>query len=145
MNDQAKFERLLKLMAGLSSNYGQNITQLKSLLGVTERTAYRYLKTIKDAGFIIENKNGCFRIDRKSPLDKFFRNLVHFSAEEAALLSRALHLIDDGSKFKHDLYDKVYALFDYDKVVNAIFKKEKSEQVLGLKKSILAKEQVVLK
>ena len=106
MNDQAKFERLLKLMAGLSSNYGQNITQLKSLLGVTERTAYRYLKTIKDAGFIIENKNGCFRIDRKSPLDKFFRNLVHFSAEEAALLSRALHLIDDGSKFKHDLYDK---------------------------------------
>jgi predicted DNA-binding transcriptional regulator YafY len=145
MDDQAKFQRMLEILMKLSGSYGYSIKQLASDFNSSERTIYRYLTTFKNAGFLIENHNGYFKIDKKSPDYKDLSKLIHFSEEEAHILSRAIHLIDDENKFKNELYEKLYILFDSDKAVNQIVKKESSENVIKLKGAIKNKEIVILK
>jgi predicted DNA-binding transcriptional regulator YafY len=145
MDDQAKFQRLLEILMKISGSVGYSVKQLSEDFETSERTIYRYLNTFKNAGFVLDIKNSYIRIDKKSSNYKDLSKLIHFSEEEAHILSRAIHLIDDGSKLKHDLYEKLYRLFDSDSAVNKIVKKEKSENVIQLKGAISNKQQVVLK
>lgn len=145
MNDQAKFQRMLEILMKLSGSYGYSVKQLAEDFDSSERTIYRYLTTFKNAGFFLDNHNGYFKIDKKSPDYKDLSKLIHFSEEEAHILSRAIHLIDDESKFKNELYEKLYILFDSDKAVNKIVRKESSENVIKLKGGIKNKERVILK
>jgi proteasome accessory factor C len=145
MNDQAKFQRMLEILMKLSGSYGYSVKQLSENFDSSERTIYRYLTTFKNAGFLVDNNNGYFKIDKKSPDYKDLSKLIHFSEEEAHILSRAIHLIDDENKFKNELYEKLFILFDSDKAVNKIVKKESSENVIKLKGAIKNKEKVVLK
>ena len=145
MNDQAKFQRMLEILMRLSGSYAYSVKQLAEDFDSSGRTIYRYLTTFKNAGFLLDNNNGYFRIDKKSPDYKDLSKLIHFSEEEAHILSRAIHLIDDESKFKNELYEKLYVLFDSDKAVNKIVKKESSENVIKLKGAIKNKEKVILK
>ncbi len=144
MNDQAKFQRMLEILMKLSGSYGYSVKQLAEDFESSERTIYRYLTTFKNAGFLLDNHNGYFKIDKKSQDYKDLSKLIHFSEEEAHVLSKAIHLIDDESKFKNDLYEKLYVLFDSDKAVNKIVRKESSENVISLKGAIKNKEQVIL-
>lgn len=143
MNDQAKFQRMLEILMKLSGHYGYSIKQLSEEFDSSERTIYRYITTFKNAGFLIENKNGYFRIDKKSGDHRDLTKLLHFSEEEAHILSKAIHLIDDESRFKNDLYEKLFVLFDSDKAINKIVRKESSENVIILKGAITNKEQVI--
>lgn len=144
MNDQAKFQRMLEILMKISGHYGYSIKELADEFNSSERTIYRYVTTFKNAGFLIENKNGFLKVDKKSPDYKDLSKLLHFSEEEAHILSKAIHLIDDDSKFKNDLYEKLFVLFDYDKAVNKIVRKESSENVIILKSAIKNKQQIVL-
>lgn len=143
MNDQAKFQRMLEILMKLSGPYGYSVKQLADDFESSERTIYRYLTTFKNAGFIIDSTNGYFKIDKKSNEYKDLTKLVHFSEEEAHILSKAIHLIDDESKFKNDLYEKLFVLFDSEKAVNKIVRKESSENVIKLKGAIKNQEQVL--
>ena len=135
---------MLEILMKLSGSFGYSIKQLAEDFDSSERTIYRYLTTFKKTGFLLDNHNGYFKIDKKSPDYNDLSKLIHFSEEEAHILSKAIHLIDDESKFKNDLYEKLYVLFDSDKAVNKIVRKESSENVIRLKGAIKNKEQVIL-
>lgn len=145
MDDQAKFQRMLEILMMISGSYGYSVDEIADKYNISQRTAYRYLSTFQNAGFLLDNKKGYFKIDKTSPQYKDLSKLIHFSEEEAHILSKAIHLIDDENKFKHELYEKLYHLFDSDKAINKIVKKESSENVIRLKGAIKNKEQVVLK
>ena len=144
MNDQAKFQRMLEILIKLSGSYGYSVKQLAEDFHSSERTIFRYLTTIRNAGFLLDNHNGYNKIDKKSPDYKHLSKLIHFSQEEAYILSKAIHLIDDEGKLKNDLYEKLYVLFDSDKAVNNIVRKQSSENVISLKGAIKYKDQVIL-
>lgn len=84
--DLQKFERQLRLMMLLTQNTRYTVQDLAEQLEMTTRSIYRYLDAFKMAGFVVEKKGNCYRLDKSSPYFKNISELVHFTEEEALLL-----------------------------------------------------------
>ncbi len=145
MNDQVKFRRMLEILMLLSGNFGYTIDEIAEKFNTTPRTIYRYIDTFKDVGFKVIKPSGYYRIDKKDSKFRDLSELVHFTKEEAILLSRAIHLISDENKFKSDLYEKLYYLFDKESIANNLITKEHSDNALKLKKAVSSGSTVLLK
>ncbi|MCL3782509.1 WYL domain-containing protein [Prolixibacteraceae bacterium JC049] len=145
MSDQIKFRRMLEILMLLSGNFGYTINEIADKFQTTPRTIYRYIDTFKEVGFKVIKQDGFFRIDKKESKFRDLSELVHFSKEEAILLSRAIHLISDENKFKSDLYEKLYYLFDKDSIANNLITREHSDNALKLKRAVSSNEIVLLK
>ena len=144
MSDQAKFQKMLEVLLLLDCQYGRTITELSDRFEISQRTVYRYLDTFKQVGFVIENTNGYFKIDKENTTVQEISHLLHFSEEEAFILSKAIHSIEDTDEFKSKLVKKLYSLYDFDRVIHAISKKEESENIYTLLQAIKQQKQVVL-
>ena len=144
MSDQAKFQKMLEVLLLLDCQYGRTIVELSERFEVSQRTVYRYLDTFKNVGFVIENNNGYFKIDKRNATVQDISHLLHFSEEEAFILSKAIHTIDDADELKNKLAKKLYSLYDFDRVIHAISKKEESENIYCLLQAIKQQKQVVL-
>lgn len=144
MSDQAKFQKMLEVLLLLDCQYGRTITELSERFEISQRTVYRYLDTFKQVGFVIENTNGYFKIDKENATVQEISHLLHFSEEEAFILSKAIHSIEDTDEFKSKLVKKLYSLYDFDRVIHAIAKKEESENIYTLLQAIKQQKQVVL-
>lgn len=145
MSKQAKLKKMLEILLLLDCNYGRTISEISRRFELSERTVYRYFDTFKQVGFIIENNNGYFKIDKFNYTSKDISHLLHFSEEEAFILSKAIHSIDDDSEFKDKLVRKLYSIYDFDRVVYAIAKKEETENIFNLIQAIKHQKQVLLK
>jgi predicted DNA-binding transcriptional regulator YafY len=145
MSDQIKFRRMLEILMLLSGNFGYTVDEIADKFQTTSRTIYRYIETFKAVGFKVIKRDGFFRIDKKDSRFRDLSELVHFSKEESILLSRAIHLISDENKFKSDLYEKLYYLFDKEGIANNLITREHSVNALKLKKAVSSGETVVLK
>jgi len=144
MSDQAKFQKMLEVLLLLDCQYGRTITEISERFEISQRTVYRYLDTFKQVGFVIENTNGYFKIDKENTTVQEISHLLHFSEEEAFILSKAIHSIEDTNEFKSKLVKKLYSLYDFDRVIHAISKKEESENIYTLLQAIKQQKQVVL-
>lgn len=144
MSDQAKFQKMLEVLLLMDCQYGRTITELSERFEISQRTVYRYLDTFKQVGFVIENTNGYFKIDKENTTVQEISHLLHFSEEEAFILSKAIHSIEDTDEFKSKLVKKLYSLYDFDRVIHAISKKEESENIYTLLQAIKQQKQVVL-
>lgn len=144
MSDQAKFQKMLEVLLLLDCQYGRTITELSERFEISQRTVYRYLDTFKQVGFVIENTNGYFKIDKENTTVQEISHLLHFSEEEAFILSKAIHSIEDTDELKSKLMKKLYSLYDFDRVIHAISKKEESENIYTLLQAIKQQKQVVL-
>lgn len=144
MADQAKFQKMLEVLLLLDCQYGRTISEISERFEISQRTVYRYLDTFKHVGFVIENNNGYFKIDKENDTAQEISNLLHFSEEEAFVLSKAIHSIDDTDELKNKLVKKLYSLYDFDRVIHAIAKKEESENIYALLQAIKQQKQVVL-
>jgi len=145
MAEQAKFQKMLEILLILDCKYGRTIQEISERFDVSQRTVYRYFDTFKQVGFVIENNDGYFKIDKKESTSQDISQLLHFTEEEAFILSKAIHTIDDGSEQKDKLVKKLYSLYDFDRVIHAITKKEETECIYNLLQAIKQQKQVVLK
>ena len=85
----ARLERLLGMALLLSARRRLRAAALASELGISERTVYRDLRALQDAGFPIQGTPGDgYRL----PFDAFLRPLA-FTEAEAAALSIAAHTL----------------------------------------------------
>jgi predicted DNA-binding transcriptional regulator YafY len=85
------------------------------------------------------------KIDKENSHGKMLDDLLHFSKEEAFILSKAIHSIDEDNLIKGNLIKKLYSLYDFKRVAQTILKKEQSENVHKLLEAIENKKQVILK
>lgn len=145
MAEQAKFQKMLEILLMLDCKYGRTIQEISDRFGVSQRTVYRYFDTFKQVGFVIENNNGYFKIDKEESTSQDVSNLLHFSEEETFILSKAIHLIEDGSELKDKLARKLYSLYDFDRVIYAISRIEDTENIFNLIQAIKKQKQVILK
>ncbi|WP_304142284.1 YafY family protein [Mesoflavibacter zeaxanthinifaciens] len=145
MAGQAKFQKMLEVLLMLDCKYGRTISELSERFDMSTRTVYRYFDTFNQAGFIIENNNGYFKIDKQNSTAQDISQLLHFSEEEAFILSKAIHTIDEDSELKEKLVKKLYSLYDFERVIYAITKKEEAEHIYNLMQAIKHQKQVVLK
>ena len=145
MADQAKFQKMLEVLLLLDCKYGRTIQELEARFDISQRTVYRYFDTFKQVGFVIDNNNGYFRIDKENSTAQDISQLLHFTEEEAFILSKTIHSIDEDSELKEKLVKKLYSLYDFDRVIHAITKKEETENIYNLIQAIKQQKQVVLK
>jgi predicted DNA-binding transcriptional regulator YafY len=145
MPDQPKLSSLLEIIMLLSSGIKYSLAQISDRLDLTQRTTQRYLKTIRDAGFIIPRPvNGLYYIDKQSPYFKELSELVHFSREEAQILYNAIHALSSENTIKQNLFQKLYALYQSPVVANVLVKQQHSSNIHQLVKAIEHRRKVVL-
>lgn len=148
MEDHAKLDRMLKMLLLLNCRYGRSIGELARALQASERTVYRYIETIRRAGFVVDKftdkSTTYFHINKDTGVYKDIGDLLYFSEEEAYILSKAIHSIDNENVFKNNLIKKLYTLYDDDRIATPIIKKEYSDAVHKIRDAMNKKEQVML-
>jgi predicted DNA-binding transcriptional regulator YafY len=53
---QAKLQKMLKILVTLNCKYGRTLQEICDQFDISERTAYRYIETIRDVGFVIDKR-----------------------------------------------------------------------------------------
>jgi len=148
MSTQPKLERTLELLLMLNCKYGRSLDYIAEQLNVSPRTVYRYIGTIRNAGFVVDKKDSgdktYYSINKEESNYKDISELLHFSKEEAFILSKAIHSIDQENALKINLIKKLYSLYDFDRVVVPIIKKENSQVIHTLVQAINEKRQALL-
>jgi hypothetical protein len=76
---------------------------------------------MRNAGFILVHDARGYKLDLNDGTGKSISDLLHFSREEAIILSKAIHSIDDNHVMKTNLINKLYSLYDFERVPHSIF------------------------
>jgi predicted DNA-binding transcriptional regulator YafY len=145
MSEQNRLQKLLEILTLLSGNVMYSMAEIAEKKEISLRSTYRYIETIENSGFVITRNGKRLKIDKENSHGKMLDDLLHFSKEEAFILSRAIHTIDEDNLIKGNLIKKLYSLYDFRRVANSILKKEQSTNVHLLIEAIESKKQVVLK
>lgn len=114
MSNQSKLSKILELLMLLSGGLRYSRGEIAERLSIDERSVYRYLDDLREAGFIIPRPvNGTYTIDKSSPFFAEIGQHLHFSREEAVVLYNALHAISDDNPLKQNLQRKLFELYNF--------------------------------
>lgn len=144
--DQAKITKLLRLLKLLTGNVSRTIDSLAKELGITPRTVYRYIETIREAGFVVNKLYGnVYAMGKVARGLSDFNKLIYFTEEEAYITARLIEGIDNNNVLKRDLQRKLACVYDSTSIANYIGNAANADNVEALVDAIKHKKQVVLK
>ena len=143
--DHGRILRLLNLMKLLSSNVDYTIRELMDRLAISRRSIFRYLDTLRIAGFAVAKKGTNIHKLLSMPKEGInLSNLIHFSEEEAYLLHNLIGALTSDCQVAINLENKIAALFDATSVTEIIGNKITGENIMRLRQAIDEKKQVTL-
>ena len=144
--DTPKISKLLRLMKLLTGNVSRTIDSLAGDLGITPRTVYRYIDTIREAGFVVNKLYGnVYAMGKVARGLSDFNKLIYFTEEEAYITARLIEGIDNNNVLKRDLQRKLASVYDSTSIANYIGNAANADNVEALVDAIKHKKQVVLK
>ena len=133
----------MKLLTG---NVNRTIDQLAVLMSTTPRTIYRYIDTIRDAGFVVNKLYGnVYAMGKVARGLSDFNKLVYFTEEEAYIVARMIEGIDNNNALKRDLQRKLACVYDSTSIANYVDNPANAANVQALAEAIKLKKQVILK
>ena len=119
--DQTKITKLLRLMKLLTGNVSRTIDQLAKEMGITPRTVYRYIDTIREAGFVVNKLDGnVYAMGKVARGLSDFNRLIYFTEEEAYMTAKLIEGIDNNNVLKRDLQRKLACVYDSTSIANYI-------------------------
>lgn len=139
-----KTHRILRLILFLSSSYPKSKEECNSFLDIKKSAFYSYCSLLKDTGFNLCQKEGKYWIDYTDQDFQVLRNILHFSEEEAYLLSQTINHLNERSASSAKLKNKLVAFLNQDNAVESYMKKEKSAKVQVLQKALKLRKQILL-
>ena len=144
--DTPKISKLLRLMKLLTGNVSRTIDSLAKELGITPRTVYRYIDTIREAGFVVNKLYGnVYAMGKVSRGLTDFKKLIYFTDEEAYLAAKMIEGIDNNNALKRDLQRKLASVYDCTSIANYIDNPANAANIEALNDAIKHKKQVELK
>lgn len=144
--DQTKITKLLRLMKLLTGNVSRTIDQLAKEMGITPRTIYRYIDTIREAGFVVNKLYGnVYAMGKVARGLSDFNRLIYFTEEEAYMTAKLIEGIDNNNVLKRDLQRKLSCVYDSTSIANYIDNTANAANVEALVEAIKRKKQVVLR
>lgn len=144
--DQTKISKLLRLMKLLTGNVSRTIDQVAIEMGITSRTVYRYIDTIREAGFVVNKLYGnVYAMGKVGRGLSDFNKLIYFTEEEAYIVAKMINGIDNNNVLKRDLQRKLVSVYDSTSIANYIDNPANAANVEALADAIKRKKQVVLK
>lgn len=143
---QTKISKLLRLMKLLTGNVSRTIDQLAAEMGITSRTIYRYIDTIREAGFVVNKLYGnVYAMGKVGRGLSDFNKLIYFTEEEAYIVAKMINGIDNNNVLKRDLQRKLASIYDSTSIANFIDNTATAANVEALADAIKRRKQVVLK
>lgn len=136
--------KLLRLLMLLSGNRRYTLAELMERFNQSDRTIYRHLEEIENAGFVLNRSDGGYRLQTDNHAVKSLQQLLHFSEEEAYLLYKTIALLQGASPIKDRLAGKLNALYDF-RALSLLPGKNNHEAVSLLGEAIRQNKQVLLK
>lgn len=144
--DTPKISKLLRLMKLLTGNVSRTIDQLAAELGITPRTVYRYIDTIREAGFVVNKLySNVYQMGKVARGLTDFKKLIYFTEEEAYLAAKMIEGIDNNNALKRDLQRKLASVYDCTSIANYIDNPSNAVNIEALNDAMREKRQVVLK
>ncbi|MBO7603099.1 MAG: WYL domain-containing protein [Bacteroidales bacterium] len=144
--DTPKISKLLRLMKLLTGNVSRTIDSLAKELGITPRTVYRYIDTIREAGFVVNKLYGnVYAMGKVSRGLSDFNKLIYFTEEEAYITAKLIEGIDNNNVLKRDLQRKLASVYDSTSIGNYVGNVSAAAVVEALAEGIKKKKQCVLK
>ena len=133
----------MKLLTG---NVSRTIDQLAAEMGITSRTVYRYIDTIREAGFVVNKLYGnVYAMGKVGRGLSGFNKLIYFTEEEAYIVAKMINGIDNNNVLKRDLQRKLASIYDSTSIANLIDNTATAANVEALADAIKRRKQVVLK
>lgn len=146
MSDISSVSKLLQVIKALLHNRYANVDELSEQLNISPRTLYRYLKDLRDNGFVIRKAPGnVYRLEKVSRKTRDLRDLLYFTDEEAYILKAAIESIDETNVLKQNLKKKLYSIYDYKLVADIVVSPKTKNNVHNIIDAIQNKRQVVLR
>lgn len=144
MSDQAKIRRILKFINLLTSNRSYKISEIAYRLEVNERTAYRYVESFENAGFVFHKENSRYRLITDKGEGRKIDNLFHFTEEEVIVLQELLDQIEGEQAIKNRIIKKLHTLYDFNTITQLSITSTITH-IRNLKKAIKQRQRVILK
>lgn len=144
--DQPKIERLLQIMQLLSSNTNYTLQELEGILGISERTLYRYIDSLKQAGFAITRPaEGVYKMAtlQQDMLD--ISQLVYFSKEESIVINGLINSLDKNNTVKSAIRRKLSAVCEATPLAASYANKKIGANTESLTTAVRDHRQVILR
>lgn len=106
---------------------------------VSKRTAYRYIESLKTAGYFVDCNDGYYHFVEDSPLSTTVSKYLNFSDEEIGSINEIIDSFDKEATYKRELRRKLISALS---VASSIVDTEKAQLI---KEAIKTKKQVILK
>ena len=142
--NQAKIERVLRLMKLMTDTTNYTIEELADRLDISSRSIYRYIDTFKAVGFVVHKQGDTVRLGKESPYFKDISQLIHFTDEEAHIVNQLIGALDDTNMLKSNLRRKLSSVYNCTSMANSVVKGRNAENVNRLIEAIDNGYQVVL-
>jgi predicted DNA-binding transcriptional regulator YafY len=144
--DQPKIERLLRMMQLLTDRSRVcTVDTLAAAIGVSQRTAYRYLDTFESGGLLIEREGSRVSLSRDSKYFRMISELAYFNKEEAYIIKKALEVLSPDSQAVRSIKIKLANIYDFSDVATLLTRPGREDVVSSLLFAIAEERQVVLK
>jgi predicted DNA-binding transcriptional regulator YafY len=144
--DQPKIERLLRIMQLLTDRSRVcTVETIAESVGVSQRTAYRYLDTFDSAGLLLEREGSRVSLSRDSRYFRMISDLAYFNKEEAYIIKKALEVLSADSQAVRSIKVKLANIYDFTDVATLLTNPGREDIVSSLLFSIAEERQVVLK
>ena len=144
MPNETKTHRILRLILFLSGSYPKTKEECLSFLEIKSAAFYTYCNLLKDVGFGLQQKDGKYRIDYQKKDHHILSDLLHFTEEEAWLLSSCIDTLEEKPGCAVKLKQKLVSFLNHDKAIDAYLHKEKSVIVQALRIAQQSKKQILL-
>lgn len=143
--NQPKVVLALRLIKMLQNNEKLTIDEIAARLDVVPRTIYRYIDTLKEAGFVVVNPKGDIysMVDMPKPAPNFDK-LVYFTDEESYLVNNLIEGISPTNALKAGLKKKLAVIYDSTGIEGFVDRKSNAAHVANLRKAAQEKKMVVL-
>ena len=143
--NQPKVVLALRLMKMLQNNNTLTIDEIAAQLEVVPRTIYRYIDTLKEAGFAVINIKGDIysMIEMPQPAPEFDK-LVYFSDDESYLVNGLIDALSPTNALKAGLRKKLAAIYDTTGIEGFVDRKSNAAHVANLRKAAQDKKMVIL-
>ena len=144
--EQPKIERVLRLMKMMTGNNNYTVEDMAERLGISYRSVYRYIDTFKEAGFVVQRKEGgIYKLGRESRYFKEISQLIHFTDEEAHIVNQLIEGLDNTNLLKQNLRKKLSAVYNCTSLAESVVEGKNAINVNRVIEAINNQKQVILR
>jgi len=127
---------MLELLIMLNCKFGRKKSALSEHFNCSLKTIDRYFNTFKEVGFVLDENDGYWKINKEESDYKDLSELLHFSQEESYILREAIDSIDAETIIKEQLAKKLYSIYNFDRVATPLIKTSHQEKIERLNSAI---------